>query len=282
MTAKKSLVAGAVLAVVIAGGIAFRIDRSANSPVPTGHKPRSANYSKRPPARVAIPNRTSQNAGSSGDRSYFNPPTTGASTGNSAIPIENYFELWPTGPRDYEATAYFMNIATSSQGGEFFGMMYLRYADGRTDSVFPFTGVTNRSGSSVAITVTGQPTKVIYKSQLAYIAAVVAPGQHLGGLPASTWGAPGQHQRGGRFQELTSSQIADGFERKAQGDHVEAGEDLGAGQPCRTRGAERARSRIGPSRTGRPRTGGSGPDGRPPPPPTSARAYPALAEVAST
>lgn len=180
MISRKLASAGAVSVLVMAAGIAFGIGHSAKSSVPTGRKSKSANSSKTPPVRVTIPERTSQSGGSSGDPSYFLPPTKGAGTGNSAMPIGNYFEYTPSlQVGNYEFPMYFMNITKSSQNGEFSGIMYLRYADGKNDSVFPFAGLMNPSGSSVAITVTGQPTKVIYNGQLAYVAAVVAPGQRL-------------------------------------------------------------------------------------------------------
>ncbi len=180
MISRKLATVGAVSILVMAAGVAFGVDHSAKSSVPTGRKSKSANSSKTPPVRVTIPERTSLNGGSSGDPSYFLPPTKGAGTGNSAIPIGNYFEYTPSSQvGNYEFPMYFMNITQSNQDGEFSGTMYLRYADGQNDSVFPFAGVTNPSGSSVAITVTGQPTKVIYNGQLAYVAAVVAPVQRL-------------------------------------------------------------------------------------------------------
>ena len=114
-----------------------------------------------------------------GDPAYFTPPTTGAGTGNSAIPIGNYFEFWPTEAGNYEARGYFLNVSHSDLNGSFSGMMYLSYADRKVDSVFPFTGTLAPSGQSATFTVTGPPTTVSYNGTIVYVEAVVNPGDRL-------------------------------------------------------------------------------------------------------
>ena len=133
-----------------------------------------ANGSTGPPKQEPV-----QATSSTSDPAYFNPPTTGAGTGNSAIPIGNYFEFWPTEAGNYEAPGYFLNVTHSDPNGAFSGMMYLHYADGKVDSVFPFTGTLAPGGQSATFTVTGPPTTVSYNDTVFYVQAVVEPGDRL-------------------------------------------------------------------------------------------------------
>jgi len=59
------------------------------------------------------------------------------------------------------------------------GLVYMRYADGRLDTVFPFTGTVAADGTTAAITVTGPPTVVTGNGTVTYVQANVQPGDQL-------------------------------------------------------------------------------------------------------
>ena len=180
MISRKFAAAGAVSILVVAGAVAASVELSSRSAIPSGKKPGNLHASKKPSVKVATSKRTRNNSGSSGDPSYFSPPVVGAGTGNPALPIGNYQEYWPTTPANYETTAYFLNITQSRPGGSFSGTMYLRYEDGKVDTVFPFSGEIGPGGSTATFTVTGPPTVVVYDGKVAYTQAVAKPGYRLG------------------------------------------------------------------------------------------------------
>ena len=152
----------------------------------TGSAGRSAEQAKRlsgakpPIAGAQRGGRQAEPSSSSGEPSYFNPPVTGAGTGNPSLPIGNYFEYLRTSQPGYLAQPmYFLNITHSAVNGDFSGIMYMTYQDGKVDSAFPFNGTFDRSGTSITFTVSGPPTEVVYQGVVKYVQADVSTGQQL-------------------------------------------------------------------------------------------------------
>ena len=170
----KLLLVGSI--VVVAGAAVAVLETQARPAGPAG----TAEPHKKPSVSVARANQQTKASSSSGEPSYFNPPVSGAGTGNPSLPVGNYFEYLKTSQPGYEAQPmYFLNITHSSTSGNLSGIIYMLYQDGKVDSVFPFTGVLGPHGTTATFTVTGPPTVVSNNGAVAYAQATVKPGDKL-------------------------------------------------------------------------------------------------------